>query len=82
MQRIDLDPPELTLSAWSREARPIKIGRLRLRGLETRETCEALLRRAHISSWAARVDDILFGVSATALLLVPLVVLPLSAWLR
>lgn len=75
MYRLDLDPPAPTLAAWSRTARPVRIGRFR----EVME-CERRLRHAHMAPWATRVDDAMFAFSAATLLVVSLVVLPLAAW--
>ena len=76
MRRFDLDRPEPSLFAWSRTARPVQIGS----GGEI-EGGEHGLDHPRAATWAARLDDILFGSSAATLLLVPLVVLPLAAWL-
>ncbi len=76
MQRLDLDRPESSLFTWSRTAHPVHIGP----GPET-EIGEPCGQQPRTTSWAARLDDILFGSSAATLLVVPLVVLPLAAWL-
>ena len=76
MRRLDLALPEPSLFAWSRTAHPVHIGS----GGEI-EVDEPGLERPRTASWAARLDDIFFGSSAATLLLVPLVVLPLAAWL-
>ena len=74
MQPLDLDPPAPTRAALRRTARPTRTGR--------RDEIEARPRRPHTPPSAVRLDDILFSFIATALLLLPLVVLPFAAWLR
>ena len=82
MQPLDLAPPSPTLAAWSRTARPVRIGH-RCHALESREGGPIRSDiRSHMPPWAVRLDDILFGFAAITLILVPLVVLPLAAWLR
>ncbi|MGI9026298.1 MAG: hypothetical protein ACR2GP_12095 [Burkholderiaceae bacterium] len=77
MRRLDCDLPEPSLISWSRTAHPIHIGS----GGEI-EVDEPYLQQPRAAAEAAGLDDILFGSSAVMLLLVPLVILPLAAWLR
>lgn len=76
MQSLDIERPEPTLAAWSRVARPIRIGH--------RRDAEAGSSPLHppVAPLYAQIDDLLFGFSATILLLVPLAFSPLAAWLR
>ncbi len=76
MQSLDLERPEPTLAAWSRVARPIHIGHLR-----DAEVGSSPLHPP-VAPLYAQLDDLLFGFSATILLLVPLAFSPLAAWLR
>lgn len=76
MHSLDLERPEPTLAAWSRMARPIRIGRRHNVDLDISPS------QSSMTPLHARLDDILFGFSVASLLLVWLVFSPLAAWLR